>query len=666
MNRLKERVVGESLDNLALRIEEIKRLLPEAVVEGKFDEDMLRLLLGDDFDNDHEKYRFEWKGKQESLKLAQRRSSATLRPYFEESKDWETTQNLYIEGDNLEVLKLLQRAYLRQVKMIYIDPPYNTGNDFVYKDDFKDPIGSYKQATCQTMRANPETAGRYHSNWLSMMYPRLLIAKTLLRDDGVIFISIDDHEVHNLRKLCDEVFGEDNFVACLPWKGRGGGADDKNLLQNHEYVLVYAKNSELFTTGRKIKSDEIFPKFDQKKKRFYKIQLARKWGSNSKREDRPNLFYSINSYEGIEVFPMLPDGSEGCWRWSKDRFETALKNEDIEFKQRGDGRWEAYEKIYQPLEGEFRTKLYAAWLQSEIIDELEELLSEEDPKNTAFGTKQIQSLFEGKSYFDYPKPTTLIKILTKIASVNCNEVILDFFSGSATTAHAVMQLNAEDGGKRRFIMVQLPEATAEGSEAFKAGYKTIADIGRERIRRAGEKIKAAMENKTSFKEYRRKKVLSEDASERKADCIGEVLDVGFRCFKLDSSNFKRWNDDFSGMTEEQRWSTLVERMKDILDRFVAGRCEIDIIYEAFLKYGVPLTEKLSTLEIEGKRFYVIGEDGSLFICLDKSIPIEVIEALIRDYAPGTVIFAKHCFDDDAVMVNSELILQEAEITFRWL
>nr|DAK69901.1 MAG TPA: adenine-specific methyltransferase [Caudoviricetes sp.] len=440
--------------------------------------------------------------------------------------DFDGTRNLFIEAENLEALKILQKAYAGSVKMIYIDPPYNTGSDsFIYPDKFSETREEYarrvgdKDDNCYlkrdgifqgAWRKNSKDDGHYHSKWLSMMLPRLHLARTLLRDNGVIFISIDDNEQAQLKLLCDEVFGAENFVACLPWRGRGGGADDKRLLQNHEYVFMYAKNSESFTTGRKIKTDEVFPKFDEDKQRFYKTQLARKWGNGARKEDRPNLYYPIIMPNGVEIYPILPDGTDGRWRWKQERFQAALKNGDIEFSCRNDGYWEAYEKIYQPQDGEIRTKLYAAWLQDEIREELEELLEENDPKNTAYGTKQVKQLFDGGQYFDYPKPTVLVELLTKIGSFNSNDLILDFFSGSGTTAHTVMQLNAEDGGNRRYLCVQLPEdlnislAQATSSEAKRTiqnaidfldsinKEQTIAEIAKERIRRAGAAVSGSL------------------------------------------------------------------------------------------------------------------------------------------------------------------------------
>ena len=554
---------------------------------------------------------------------------------------------MFIEAENLEALKILQKSYADSVKMIYIDPPYNTGSDsFIYPDKFSESREEYARRVGDTddagylkrdgvfqgaWRKNGKDSGHYHSNWLSMMLPRLHLAKTLLREDGVIFISIDDNEQAQLKLLCDEVFGAENFVAELPWKGRGGGADDKNLLQNHEYILMYAKNKEQFTVGRKIKSDEKFPKFDAEKNRFYKTQLARKWGSGATRQDRPNLFYPIKTYDGIEITPRLPDGSDGRWRWNEKRMKTCLSNKDIEFQKRDDGEWEAYEKVYQPLEGEFRTQLYAAWLQSEIAEELEEILDETDGKNTAFGTKQTKLLFDNQAYFSYPKPTPLIKILMKIASLNNNEIIMDFFSGSGTTAHAVMQLNAEDGGSRRFICVQLPEETDEKSEARKAGFNTIAEIAKERIRRAGRQISDGLQD-------------------------GSEIDTGFKVFKLAESGFKQWWQPGQADTE-----ALQRELSLNIDSVLSETPSEDLLYELMLRMGLKLTCKVSFSD--DVYFVEDGDTGGLYAFLLERVDQGLIDAVLAKH-PVKVAALDRLFEgDDALKSNTVLQMKDAGVMF---
>jgi len=604
---------GKTMDITAAHIDALKELFPTVVSEGKIDFDKLRLILGDAVVDEYENYAFTWKGKSDAVRLAGSRSLGTLRPSIDESVNWDITQNLYIEGDNLEVLKLLRKAYFdkKGIKMIYIDPPYNTGNDFVYEDDFADNIANYKAITGQATKSNAETVGRYHTNWLNMMYPRLLVARTLLKDDGVIFISIDDHEVENLKKICNEVFGENNFVAQFNWKGRGGRQDSKTFAVIHEYILCYAKNIDEFDAGEEIKQGDVYPKFDEAKKRNYKTQLLRKWGSNSKRSDRPNLFYAIKAPDGSDLFPMLSEKEDGCWRWGQSRMREAIENCDIEFVK-NNGVWVAYEKIYEPKEGEEDTKKYTTWI---------------DNVGVGTGSDMLKKLFEGK-VFDYPKPVDLIKLLASMANVADDDIILDFFSGSATTAHAVMQLNAEHGGSRKFIMVQLPQTTDEKSEAYKAGYKNICEIGKERIRRAGAKI-------------------GKD-------------DIGFRVFKLDTSNIKKW--DTTPM-KDRGLEELVNRLNDMVDSVKADRDDLDIVFEIMLKLGLKPTYNVAKKELHGKNFYIVG-DLLLLICLDKDVTVEIVEKVVADYTPGTLVLANRSLKDETALSNIELALKERKIDLR--
>lgn len=622
---------GTSKNITEENISAMKQLFPEAFAEGKIDFDVLRQLLGDFVDDENERYSFKWNGKGRALRLSQAPSTGTLRPCKEESKDWDTTKNLYIEGDNFEVLKLLQKSYYGKVKMIYIDPPYNTGNDFVYKDDFRDNIENYKRMTGQIdgeghyINTNQENNGRFHTDWLNMMYPRLRLARNLLADDGVIFISIDDNENSNLRKICDEIFGESNFVAIINWKGRSGRQDSRYYAAVHEYIFCYAKNKENFIAGEEIKTGDIYPKFDDKKKRFYKTQLLRKWGSNSKRENRPNLFYPIIAPDGSELFPMIIEKDkqnpliykkiEGCWRHSKDTMKQNIKDGRVEFVKHKDGYWIAYEKIFAPSEGEEKTKKYTTWI---------------DESNN--GANILKEIFVS-TIFDYPKTPMLINHFFKMANVQENDVVLDFFSGSATTAHAVMQLNAEDGGNRRFIMVQIPEPTAAESEAAKAGYTNICEIGKERIRRAGEKIKAETGEKAA------------------------ALDVGFKVFKLDTSNLKKWNPD----PENLQLS-----LQEATENFVPGRTELDVVYEILLKMGLELSAGIEERTAAGQIVYVIG-GGVLIICLGSSITLSVVEEIVRlhvtyNSACWKVVFRDTGFASDMDKTNSKGTLRAAGLS----
>ncbi|MFX0558840.1 site-specific DNA-methyltransferase [Tepidibacillus infernus] len=609
-----QRLDGKSLDLTQENINALKQLFPEIVTEGKIDFDKIKLILGEEIETRKGKYEFTWHGKTQAIKLAQTPSTGTLRPDKESSKNWDTTENLYIEGDNLEVLKLLQKSYFGKIKMIYIDPPYNTGKDFVYKDDFRDNIKNYKELTHQTTKANTESNGRYHTDWLNMMYPRLKLARNLLTEDGVIFISIDDNEVANLKKILDEVFGEENFVGTINWKGKGGGADNKYLMVAHEYIILYSKNKSNFIIGEEIKEEENYNKYDEFKGKRYKTQLARKWGANSRREDRPNLFYGVKAPDDSIVYPTLPDGKDGCWRWSKDRMKKKIEEGNIEFIKDDNGQWILYEKIYEPDEGEFNTKKYSTW-----FDNL---------GNTAMGTKEIKEIFDGK-VFDFPKPSLLIKTLIKISGSKDTEIILDFFSGSATTAHAVMQLNAEDGGNRKFIMVQLPEQTPEDSEAYKAVYKNICEIGIERIRRAGEKIKQGTGK--------------------------EDLDIGFKVFKLDSSNLKAWDPDFENL--EQNLFDLQENIKK-------DRTKEDLLYEILLKIGIPLTTQIEEIDFNGRTIYNVAY-GSVLLCLEDNIDQEIVNEMIKLKPEGfdtKFIFKESGFISDSVKTNAIQTLKKNGIT----
>ena len=624
-----EKLDGTSMNLVQENAKKLKEIFPEIFVEDKIDFDLLeQICCGggvQKLEDSKERYSLTWNGKARARQIAQEVSTGTLRPAKEESKNWDNTENIYIEGDNLEVLKLLQKSYHGKIKMIYIDPPYNTGKDFVYKDNFKDNIENYKEITGQInkegikLTTNTETNGRYHSDWLNMMYPRLKLARNLLTDDGVIFISIDDNEQANLKKLCDEIFGEENFVADFIRKGFGGRQDSQYYAVIHEYVLCYVKNKSFFVSGKIIKKDEKYPFYDEKKNKFYKVQLLRKWGENSKRQDRPNLYYSIMDPDGNEHYPKLSESEDGCWRWGKEKMQESIKIGLIEFKKR-DKEWVAYEKIFEPILGEEKTQLYTT-----IIENIS--------NNT--GASLLKLLFEEK-IFNYPKPVDLIKNLLLIGGINKDSIILDFFSGSATTAHSVMQLNAEDGGNREYIMVQLPELCDEDSEVYKAGYKNICEIGKERIRRAGEKIKSdeslPIENR-------------------------EKLDVGFKVFKLDSSNIKEWDTD----TENLQQSLL-----DSIENIKRDRNTLDVLYEILLKYGLDLNIPIE----ENKDFYSIG-GGSLLVSLNKEINNEVINSICEEYKKlqeidkefkTIVILRDNSFKDDEVKTNAIKKLEQVGIS----
>lgn len=617
-------MIEQAMDGLSMNIEQtnldkLRSVFPECVSEGKLDIDKLLSLCGEYIDNDFEKYKFEWKGKADCLRLAQKRSTGTLRPCREESVNWDATQNLYIEGDNLEVLKLLQTAYYRKVKMIYIDPPYNTGNDFVYADDFADPMARYKEVTQQTTKSNPETMGRYHTNWLNMMYPRLRLAANLLRDDGVIFISIDDNEVDNLKRLCNEVFGEENFVAQFIWQKRTSPDARKKISDGHEYIVMYCKTADLLNDAV-----SLLPLSDKDKENYKNPDndVRGPWVSSdfTAQGYRPNQMYKITTPGGAEYYP--PAGT--CWK----------NIEEVYLQQAAEGRfWYGTDGKGMP-----RRKTYLAekqgrnmwtwWPNSEV-------------GHTQEATKEIKSLFaDTPTIFDFPKPTKLLKRMVSVASKN-DDIILDFFSGSATTAHAVMQLNDEDGGNRRFILVQIPELCDEKSEAYKAGYKNICEIGKERIRRAGKKIL----------EEHAQVTMEEDT---------HSLDVGFRVFKLDTSNLKTWD---ATPIEDEQLDLLYQRMNTMIHRVKPERTDLDMIYEIMLKLGVPLTYSVTPFTVNNKTVYGVGDDYLLLVCLDKDVQPEDVEQM-TEYAPAKIIIGRDSFNNDTAMANAHYILRDHGIELK--
>lgn len=648
-------MIEHTMDGFSMNIEQtnldkLRSVFPECVSEGKLDIDKLLSLCGEYIDNDFEKYKFEWKGKADCLRLAQKRSTGTLRPCPEESVDWDTTQNLYIEGDNLEVLKLLQTAYYRKVKMIYIDPPYNTGNDFVYADDFADPMARYKEVTQQTTKSNPETMGRYHTNWLNMMYPRLRLAANLLRDDGVIFISIDDVEIDNLKKLCNEIFGEENFVAQFIWQSRQN-KDNRNITGvsiDHEYVVCYTKQF----------GHRVFRGTDRKTEQYKNPDNDPRgpWTSANMvglatADARPNLHYDlINPADGRNY---------GCpekgWRYDRNTMNRLIQEGRIIWPDNPDGR---------PRKKSFLNEL------SDNLPGFSSVFSTGVYTNTA--TKEIGGLFN-KYLFDFPKPVEVIKQLVSQVS-NTDDIILDFFSGSATTAHAVMQLNAEDGGNRRFILVQLPELCDEKSEAYKTGYKNICEIGKERIRRAGKMLKDALESSGLFVRAMKRHQDQHDSLEGFAYAEWEEspevinakkemaakLDVGFRVFKLDTSNLETWD---ATPIEDEQLDLLYRRMNSMIHRVKPERTDLDMIYEIMLKLGVPLTYSVTPFSINNKTVYGVGDDCLLLVCLAEDVQPEDVEQM-TEYAPAKIIISRDSFADDTAMANAYYILRDHGIELK--
>jgi len=613
-----EKVSGLSMDIEQADKEKLQSVFPQCFNEGKLDIDKLLNLCGEYIDECREKYKFEWAGKAGCYKIAGKRSTGTLRPCPDESVNFDETKNLYIEGDNLEVLKLLQTAYFNKVKMIYIDPPYNTGNDFVYEDDFKDPIERYKEITSQTTKSNPETMGRFHTNWLNMMYPRLRLASNLLRDDGVIFISIDDNEVHNLRKLCDEVFGEENFVAELIWERAYSPKNDAKYISNsHDYVLMYAKSLENYQIGRLERTEEANARYtnpDNDPRGVWKPS------DMSVKTYTADCDYPITTPSGRVVEP--PTGR--CWSLSKNVFFERLNDNRIWFGTDGNS---------VPSIKRFLTELKYEGMAPQSI------MFYKDVGHSQEGAKEVTSLLDSGA-FNGPKPLRLLNRLLTLANTSDDDIILDFFSGSATTAHAVMQLNAENNSNRRFIMVQLPEICDENTEALKSGYKNICEIGKERIRRAGAKIKADSPLTT------------------------QELDIGFKVFKLDTSNLAKWDDT---PVEGHDLEILGQRFSEVIETIKKDRTDLDVVAEVMLKLGTPLDCKVSPITINNKKAYSI-DDGVLLVCLDGSnggITPEDIEEMC-EHAPVEIIAAEEAFANDSALSNAHYILKDRNIKMKLL
>lgn len=681
---MSNQIDGFSMNIEQTNLDKLRSVFPECVSEGKLDIDKLLSLCGEYIDNDFEKYKFEWKGKADCLRLAQKRSTGTLRPCPEESVGWDTTQNLYIEGDNLEVLKLLQTAYYRKVKMIYIDPPYNTGNDFVYADDFADPMARYKEVTQQTTKSNPETMGRYHTNWLNMMYPRLRLAANLLRDDGVIFISIDDAELYNLKKICDEVFGEENYVATLVYdKNRKN--DAKYFSVGHEYMLVYFKSAAtIYEMGIVLRATK--EGIDEVKEEFQRLRTLYN-----------DDWAKVN--EGLKaLYASWPADDP---RKSLARFTRV--DEKGPYRDDGNINWPGgggpMYNVIHPITGKICKKPVSGWryptperLQEEIAkghvvfgkDETtvprvrmnlfeadKEVLRSVHFSYAQTATNEFVKIFDGKRVFENPKSVDDIKKLVEyITAKTDGDIILDFFSGSATTAHAVMQLNAEDGGNRRFILVQLPELCNEKSEAYKAGYKNICEIGKERIRRAGKKIAETIyEDKFAIKIGGQTVASLASAVEiiqPKEEAFQQIqeklkgLDVGFKVFKLDTSNLETWD---ATPIENEQLDLLYQRMNSMIHRVKPERTDLDMIYEIMLKLGVPLTYSVTPFSINNKTVYGVGDDCLLLICLAENVQPEDVEQM-TEYAPAKIIISRDSFADDTAMANAYYILRDHGIELK--
>jgi adenine-specific DNA-methyltransferase len=671
-----QKLNGKSKNIVAENMEKLKTLFPQAFSEGKVQLEVLESLLGEYRETEAERYSFSWNGKAMARREAQKISTGTLRPCPEESVDWQTTQNLYIEGDNLEVLKLLQKSYHNKIKMIYIDPPYNTGKDFVYKDNYHDNLQNYKELTGQTdeegrrLSTNSDTAGRYHSNWLNMMYPRLKLARNLLKDDGVIFISIDDHEVHNLRKICDEIFGEENSVTCLVWEKKKKGTFLSNSITSiKEYVLVLSKSIQNFDglIGEIKTAVETYPCINASNKREV-ITIPK--GILSKYRDS-NFFLSKGSKISVTTMDLILHSDlviennqlkedltiEGNWRYTQEKMQEYAVNKELYITQDLYLRrivHEPREKTLKDLLPRVGTNKNLSYKHFNIKN-----LFEDGWGSNEDGEEELRLLLETKGTIEYPKPLKLLrKLIASIRDENC--IILDFFSGSATTAHAVMKLNSEDAGNRKYIMVQLPEPTDENSEAYKAGYKTISEIGKERIRRAAKKIAEEVEE---AKEKRKKEKdenplfqkmeIKDQSSVSSVNSVVKTLDLGFKVFKLDSSNIKAWDP----ATQDLELS-----LHDAITNIKEDRTQNDVLYEILLKMGLDLTVPIEIVEsTSSTQIYSIGL-GALLVCLADEITLETVEEIgkLKDkLQPETcrVVFKDNGFKDDVVKTNAMQIMK---------
>ena len=601
-------------------IKKIAELFPNCLTErlddnGKpgmaIDFDQLRQELSKEIaDGSQERYQFIWPDKRNAIRLANTPTNDTLRPCREESVNFDTTQNLYIEGDNLQVLKLLRENYLGRVKMIYIDPPYNTGNDFVYNDDFSQDAAEYVHNSGQIdeqgnrLVLNTESNGRFHTDWLNMIYPRLKVAKDLLSEDGVIFISIDDNEQRNLKNVCDEIFGNANFVATIPWRKRTAKSDVPfGISQDYEWVVIYAKSSKfLASVEGKERKYYTTPDFPDRPWRVHDLT------KQTTASERPNSFFTIINPKTGEQYPANPNRT---WAITEETFEQYYDDNRIVFP--GDY---SFLNISKPAlrywKEDDMKKAGDSFGRVAVSTKLpDEIGMSQD------GTKEVQNIFNGK-IFSFPKPTSLIKYFLQIINDD-QALILDFFSGSATTAHAVMQLNAEDGGTRKFIMVQLPETTDENSEAYKAGYKNICEIGKERIRRAGKKTKEV------------------------SPLTSQDLDIGFRVLKLDSTNM----EDVYYRPEDSTERTLFE------DNIKPGRTSEDLLFQVMLECNLPLSAKIETETIAGKEVFSVN-DGYLIACFDEKVNENVIKEVAKR-KPYYFVMRDSSLETDNVADNFEQI-----------
>lgn len=618
-------------DIRAERITRLREDFPEVFSEGKVDFDRLKEALSEEVAEGRERYGLSWAGKSEAVRNIQTPSVATLVPDRDESVEFDATENLFIEGDNLEVLKLLQKGYHGRVKMIYIDPPYNTGNEFIYPDNFREGIDDYLRYSGQVsgdgikLSTNTETGGRYHSRWLNMMYPRLFLARNLLREDGVIFVSIDDHEIHNLRHLMDEIFGPENFLASVLWQKKYAPSNDTvDFSAAHDFILVYSKTRFYAENG---KATALLSKLDRTERQdsAYKnpdSDLRGPWKAgdytcNKSAEEHPNLYYPIRQPNtGEEAWP----SKTRVWAYSREENERHANEDRIWWGVDGQNRVPAYKRFLSEVGG-IIADTWWSWDEVGHTDE---------------SKKEIKKLLpDVDRAFDTPKPTRLLRRMLQLASISDDEdIVLDFFAGPGSTAHAVLDANEEDNGNRKFIMVQLPERTTNPN------YSTVAHIGKERIRRVIKKLN----------DEKNGKLQAENAP---------LQDRGFKVFKLASSNFKIW--DGTGASEEPE--DLAKQLQAFAENVLPDRSREDILYEILLKSGLPLTAEVERLEVAGREIYAVS-GGLLMVCLEDHVDDELMRAVV-EHGPERFVCLDTAFDgNDKLKTNTVLQMKDHGIEFR--
>ena len=641
--------LAQSLDINSERLKQLRGLFPEAFTEGQINFKRLQAALGESVATGRENYELSWAGKADARAEIQKRTTATLRPDTANSVNWDATQNLYIEGENLEVLRTLQKAYFGKVKMIYIDPPYNTGNDsFVYPDDYSETLKEYQARTGQTDEAgfvnkqtlwkkNTKENGQFHSVWLSMMYPRLFLARNLLRDDGVIFVSIDDNEAADLKLLMDEVFGEDCFIAQFTREQIKGGSQSKFIRETHDYVMTYAKRTDkLVFSGYEKEAMRL--NLTDSKGAYAKGRELNKWGAGSRRVDAPGMWYPIKGPNDEAVYPIRNDGSEGRWRLGKKKLFQMVEDEEVIFEKRDDGTYVVYEKL-RGNKNDFVQ--FVSILKDKYIN--------------AKATEQLKTLFEHeRAIFDFSKPYELIKDFLLLSNTDDESLVLDFFSGSGTTAQAVLELNEEDGGNRQFICVQMPEVLEEDSEAFKAGYRTIADIGRARIQKVIERMEAKRH---------------EDSKQGQLVVSNETPPqaLGFNAFKLGPSNFKEWRTNITEV------DNLFAQLDDHIDSTRPDSIAGSMVYELLLKLALPITTPIEGHKVgndaTAAMVYLAKPDSGKHVAMFFEAPANHagdVLAFILKAKPAKVLCLNKCFADSQALTNFSLQLQDADIALEVL